>query len=188
MKPRSVPTIAALSVAGLFVLQMPCARVCFAQSNTSLSAQDQTFLNQAAQTERAQVELDGMTKYRALRPRVSDFGQQMAKADAATDQHLKVLAQSFGYRLPENLTATQQHDKAQLAVLSGGHFDIYYIDYIIRSCRNQRADFKREASDGQNPKVKAFAAENVSAIEQHLHVAQEIKRDLTGQAASAVGP
>lgn len=188
MNLTSILRITPLLGAGFFLLQKPLAQNCHAQDKTSLSSQDKTFLNDAAESVRAEVDLSQLTTGRASKTRIMEFAQQMVRDHGLTYQQLQKLAQGLGYNLSDHLSAQQHAEKAKLAAISGSQFDHCYIQTQVQDLRKEIVEFKREADEGEDPQVQAFAEKTLPVLEVHLRLAESIYRDINGQSAAAVGP
>jgi putative membrane protein len=57
--------------------------------------------------------------------------------------------------------------------LSGAAFDRAYMNAMLSDHRDDVSEFKREASAGQDPDIKAFASKALPTLEAHLQLAQD---------------
>jgi putative membrane protein len=68
----------------------------------------------------------------------------------------------------------KQVDK--LSQLSGPKFDKAFIHHAVKDHKKDIQEFKAEAQHGSNPSVRQFASNNVPVLEEHLNIAQNLKK------------
>jgi len=148
-----------------------------ADSN-NVSTADKHFVTEAAEGGLAEVELGQLAANKASSQNVKDFGQKMADDHGKANQELKDCAQKLGIGIPDHMSATEMAEKAKLSAYSGSHFDRSYMAHLLADHRQDIAAFKREAADGQNPEIKAFASKTLPTLEEHLRLAEQTERDI----------
>ncbi len=151
------------------------------QNQTNLSALDREFMLQAAQGGMAEVRLGQLASERAVSDEVKQYGQRMVKEHTQVNSQLAQLATQKGVTLPQDVNANQKALRARLGQIPGRRFDRVYMNEAgIKSHAEQAALFQREAQQGQDPDVKAFAARILPAIEDHLQDARAMTGTTTG--------
>jgi putative membrane protein len=70
----------------------------------------------------------------------------------------------------------EQEALDKIAKLSGPDFDKAYLEMEIRDHSKDLSAFRKEAKDGKDPDVKAWAAKAVAAIEEHLKMARDLSK------------
>ncbi len=149
---------------------------------TSLSASDTQFINQAAQGGMAEVELGQLALKQASSKAVKKYAQQMINEHTKVNNELMALATQKGVTPPTTIGAKYEAVRAKLSKLSGKNFDQAYMKQAgIQAHTEQAALFQRQAQQGQDPQLKAFAAKTLPAVQKHLQEAQA----MTGTKPSA---
>ncbi len=70
----------------------------------------------------------------------------------------------------------QQKMESRLAGLSGERFDRSYIKGQIHAHEAMLKLFQAEADEGRDRDLKAFAAQTVPVIQQHLSLAEQLRK------------
>lgn len=138
------------------------------------SSPDSSFYKDAAEGGIAEVETGNLAQQKATNPRVKSFGAMMVKDHSAANQKLKTIAASKNIDLPTSSSMGQMASKTQLEALSGDTFDKSYIKGMIKDHQDDIAMFKKEATTGQDPDAKAFAAATLPTLQAHLKAIQSI--------------
>jgi len=162
----------ALAVSAWAQSRTPTTRNVVARSGSA----DIEFILQAAQGGMGEVELGRVASQQASRDEVKKFGQRMVDDHGRGDEELKALAQSRGISLPSDLEPKQKALKDRLAKLTGANFDRTYMRNMVADHKMDVAEFRREATSGRDPEVKAWAAKMLPTLEDHLKEAQAANR------------
>jgi putative membrane protein len=150
-----------------------CAAPAFAQASSSGNA-DQNFVDFAAQTDMMEAHLAQMAMDKASAQGVKDYAQ-MLKTDHTNDyQQLGAAATKAGLTVPKGLDAAHDRMIAPLDKLKGTAFDHKYIQMMITGHEQAIARYKREANDGQNADMKAYANTALPVLQKHLDGAKDI--------------
>src|SRR5262249_35026470 len=99
----------------------------------------------------------------------------------STNQDLVQLASTKGLT-PETVVTGQQaegkvksHDlMTQWSKLSGAAFDREYMSSQVRAHEKAESLFKKEASNGSDPDLRAFAEKALPGVRGHLKLAREV--------------
>jgi putative membrane protein len=104
------------------------------------------------------------------------FAQQMVDAHQKTTSELKALLDSGKVKAQAatGMSDAQKSSFDELKNLSGKEFDDAYQDDQEDAHEDAVDVFKRYASEGDNPDLKAWAAKTVPALEHHLKMAEEL--------------
>jgi len=161
--------------AGLLVLG---AGSLFAQKNGSADrmnpgSADQTFMIKAAQGGMAEVELGNLAKSNAQSDAVKQFGQRMVDDHTKANDELKSIAAQKNVTLPTSLDAKDQATKDKLSSLHGAAFDKAYMSDMVKDHRKDISEFQKEADNGKDPDVKAFAGKTLPILQEHLRLAEK---------------
>ena len=161
--------IAAIVVAAAcVVVQAQAARA------QSVPDPDRNFMIEAARGGIAEVELGRLAGQRAATEPVRQLGQRLVMDHGAANQELIQLAQSKGVILPQEMDAAHRATMDRLMTLSGPAFDQAYMTEMIRDHQNDAALFMREAREGQDAQVRAWAMKTLPTIQEHQRLAYDI--------------
>src|SRR5580704_18909469 len=138
---------------------------------------DVKFYRDAAEGGMAEVAMGALAQQKARSQSVKDFGAQMVKDHSAANEKLKALAESKNITLPANPSVEEMTAKAKLQVLSGDSFDKSYIKGMIKDHEEDVAEFKKEATSGQDPDAREFARATLPTLEAHLKKIQSMAAD-----------
>jgi putative membrane protein len=149
----------------------------------SLSPQDKTFIHEAGAGNLAEAELGQLAEQRAATPAVREFGRWMhTDHELIGLKWLAAILKEEHEQFQPTLTAEQKQLKQKLEGLSGNQFDQQYIEAMVQTHEKTVPVFEKEAKEGHNPAIKAYAEDLTPVIEQHLAEAKELA-GMTGVAA-----
>jgi putative membrane protein len=138
------------------------------------STPDSSFYKKAAEGGMAEVELGKLAQEKSSNASVKEFGSMMISDHSAANEKLKTIAAAKNVKLPTSPSVGQMATKAKLEVLSGETFDKSYIKGMIEDHEEDIKEFKKEASSGQDPEAKAYAAATLPTLQTHLKKIQQI--------------
>ena len=93
---------------------------------------------------------------------VKKFGARMVADHGKANSELKSLAKEEGVELPgEKEPSSWKSDKD-------------YMSQMVKDHEKDLAEFEKEAKDGTDPDLKAFADKTSKTIRKHLEMAREI--------------
>ncbi len=168
----------ALAVAPAFALsstgQATNQQATGSTAKAAASKSDQAFVRAAARGGLVEVELGKLAQQKASSNDVKQFGERMVADHSKANDELKSLAESKNITLPTRMSARDQALYDRLSKLSGEAFDRAYIRAMVRDHRKDVNEFRREATSGRDPDVKAFASKTAPTLEEHLKQAREI--------------
>lgn len=139
-----------------------------------MTQMDTDFLNQAALGGLAEVQMGQLAVQKATNPEVKQFAQQMVDQHTQVNQQLMQLAQSKSVTPPTTLDPAMQQNMTRLQRERGAAFDRDYVRQQVAAHQAQVALFQREAAEGSDPDVKAFAAQTLPTLQQHLDEARKL--------------
>lgn len=148
------------------------------QSSTqsNLSKADQQFMVKAAQGGMAEVQMAQLAAQNSSSDAIKDYAQRMIQDHTQANNQLMALAAQKGVTLPTTLDSKQQATYDKLSKLTGPNFDKAYIKAAGTNAHTQQAAlFQREAQKGQDPDVKAFAAQVLPIVQDHLQMAKSLQ-------------
>ena len=137
-----------------------------ADSASSLSDKDKTFMKKAAKGGLMEVAMGQVAEQKAQSEDVKSFGKRMVTDHSKANDELKSIASKKGVQLPsKEHTIKWTSDKA-------------YVDMMVKDHEKDLAEFKEEASGGSDPDVKKFADDTSKVIQEHLDLVKEIQGKL----------
>jgi putative membrane protein len=137
-----------------------------AKAGSKLSAADKTFMMNAAKGGMMEVELGKQAAQNAQNADVKKFGNRMVTDHSKANGELMALAKEEGVSLPgAKAPGKWKSDKD-------------YMNAMVKDHQEDLAEFQKEAQNGTDPDVKAFAAKGVKMISTHLKLAQETQAKL----------
>jgi putative membrane protein len=140
----------------------------------SLSAEEKSFINEAAIGGLAEVEMGRVATKNAKSPDVKNFGQRMIDDHTKVNQELTQLASSKGITPPKELDAKNRATMESLSKLTGAQFDKEYMSHMVADHEKDVAAFQKQASQAKDPELKAFASKTLPTLEEHLQLAKSI--------------
>jgi putative membrane protein len=143
-----------------------------------VSDQDREFVNKAATGGLAEVELGRIAAQRATRPSVRSFGERMVTDHGRGNAELASLARSKGIEVPTALEPSQQAMRDRLSALSGNDFDRAYMSEMVRDHTEDVALFERAAEISSDPDLKAWAAQSLPMLREHLGLARQVNSEV----------
>jgi putative membrane protein len=178
--------LAAVSVSALLAAAPAWAQNTAAENRT-LSQQDKTFVEQAGAGNLAEAELGQLAEQRAERPAVKEFGRWMYTDHGLTaTKWLEAILRDEHETFHPTLTSEQTQLKQRLEGLRGSEFDRQYVEHMVQDHEKTIPIFEKEAKDGHNPWLKAYAEDLTPVLQQHLAEAKELAG--TGGVAEREGP
>jgi len=158
--------IFALVIGGMSLAGAAKAETTRAGEGSSLSAQDKTFMKKAAKGGMMEVAMGNVAEQNAQSDDVKSFGKRMVTDHSKANDELKSIASKKGVQLP-----TKEHSGKWTS-------DKAYIDMMVKDHEKDLAEFKEEASSGNDPDVKKFADDTAKVVQEHLDLAKEIQGKL----------
>ena len=160
--------------AGIACITAAAISLVAGQASAALSQADKTFAEKAASGGLAEVQMAQLAQQKAASPQVRQFANKMITDHSQANSDLEQIAEQEKITLPSqpdrHATATQQ----KLQGLSGTRFDEAYAREELRDHQEDVALFRKEATSGGNPALKAFAQKTLPILQQHLQMAQAL--------------
>ena len=156
----------ALMAAGLLNFAVP--------ASAALSSADREFVQEAASGGMAEVQAAQLAQQRANSPQIKDFASRMITDHTQANTELQQIAQQESITLPSQPTGKDAAAAKKLSGLNGAAFDKAYSQDQLSDHQQVVALFRKEASSGQDPALKAFAQKTLPILQQHLQMAQAL--------------
>ena len=162
-------------LAGLFsccVLSIPA----MAQNTGSAATTDQAFVDLAGQTDMTEAHLGQLAADQAASPGVKEFAQMLVTDHTADYTQLTAVATKASLTVPKGLDAKQQKMIAPYEKLHGKAFDRRFAHDMVAGHEAAIAAYNKEARDGQNADLKAYATQALPTLEKHRTAAQALEK------------
>lgn len=145
---------------------------------------DSHFMMKAAQGGMAEVELGNLAKDHASSDAVKTFGQHMVDDHTKANDELKALAGRKNVTLPTEVDAKDKATMNRLSKLKGAAFDRAYMRDMVADHKKDVAEFQREANNGKDSDVKAWAAKTLPTLQSHLKMAEDTHHQAMSSSSS----
>ena len=159
------------------------------QTLPTVSAQDQNFVTQAAESDQFEIQSSQIALQRSRNRRTRAYAQQMIDDHTQSSQRLAQLAQANGIPLPTGLGPDQE--RALAAIQNTQRiFDSEYFRQQAYGHQNAVAAYRTEINSGYNNDLKQFAQQTLPTIQHHLDEAESSRSMPMGRtpARSSVSP
>ena len=143
-------------------------------SPNSLSSRDRTFVMQAGQLSMMEVELGRLAVKRGSSAGVKQYGQEMVEEHTRANQELMQLVMQKQVELPTEMSTQNTATIDRLSELSGTSFDTAYKQAMIESHNQAIALFQAQSQQGQDPQLKAWAAQKLPNLQAHLKMVNQM--------------
>ncbi|MGK9167519.1 DUF4142 domain-containing protein [Inquilinus limosus] len=149
---------------------------------------DQVFAVAAARGGLAEVAFGKLAEAQGGSDAMRDFGRRMVRDHGRANDRLAELAKAAGIVLPDEMDAEHQAIHDRLKGLDGADFDRAYIASQITDHQVTAQLLEYEIGSGQDEDLKAFAAETLPVVFQHLQMAQRLHTEMAVQATAPPVP
>ncbi len=129
-------------------------------NDSQMKSPDQALIMKAAQGGMAEVAMGNIAKQNGGSDAVKQFGDKMVTDHSQANDQLKQLAQQKGITLPSSPSAKDKRTSKMLQSKQGSDFDKAYIQDMVKDHETDVAEFRKEAQNGKDPAVKAWAQNN----------------------------
>jgi putative membrane protein len=137
-----------------------------------LSAQDRTFMEDAAKGGMHEIQMGYLGIERGQSQAVKGFCQRLINDHKLANQELAALAKQKGVILPGD---DAKIISMQSAIKSGADFDKEFGRAMFEEHRQAISAFEKEASSGSDPDVTNWARKTLPTLRAHLAEAQELE-------------
>ena len=134
---------------------------------------DSKFATDAASGGMAEVEFGKLALSKTHIASLKKFAQMMVNDHGKANDELKAIAQKKNITLPDAVDNDHKQKIADLEKKQGKDFDKAYVDAMIDGHKKTLDLMEKEAKDGKDADLKAFAEKMVPTVKMHL---ESIKR------------
>jgi len=151
------------------------------QSGTSakLSDSEKQLLQKIADANKAEIEMGQLAQSNASSPKVKDFGQKLVADHTQNNQQLQQIAQQKGVQLQDQEKPPEQSMKSKMENMKGAQFDKAFLQHERDDHAKLLKELQQQQDQVQDPDVKNFISQTITAVQQHLDAAQASKATST---------
>ncbi len=140
---------------------------------------DAKFLRDAAKDNAFEIEASKIAAQKATDPNVKQFAEKLASDHTQLSTDLSNLAGSKGVSVSSaQLEKGDMKKLDKLNKATGKDFDKLYVKDMVKDHKEDIKAFKSEASKGKDPDVEKWASNHISALQQHLDMAQDLQKEI----------
>ena len=137
---------------------------------------DREFMEKAAEAGHTEIDASKLAQSKASSAEVKSFASTMITDHSKVGSELDQLAASKNVKVPTEPSVAQRAKIKLLEASSGTSFDKHYANEIgVAAHKDAVALFQKEAAQGSDPDVKAFAAKTLPGLNHHLEMATALQ-------------
>jgi len=141
----------------------------------TLAGADQNFLNDAVQSDLAEINMGKLAQQKGQSQGVKDFGRMLEQDHSQHLEKAKQAGQQMGMTPPSEPNTKQKKMYDQLNSLSGSQFDRQFAQEMVADHKEDIGKFEKRARS-KGP-LADFAQQTIPTLQKHLQAAES----LTGQ-------
>ena len=138
-----------------------------------LKHRDHEFVEKAAKSGMEEVSISKVAVDRAQNPQIKDFAQMMVTDHTGANSELTMIATNKAVTLPEDKTNVEKWSNR-----SAKDFDQEYIEKMVSDHKEAVELFEKEAKNGEDADLKAFAEKTLPTLQAHLDKAKALKMEV----------
>lgn len=139
---------------------------------------DAEFATKAAAGGMAEVEFGKIALTKTVDPQIKAFADMMVKDHGKANEELMNLATGKNITLPTVLDEEHQKKFDELSKLNGKDFDKEYVKIMVDGHKKTLDLMDKEAKDGKDADLAAFASKTSSIVKAHLDMIQKIHNSM----------
>lgn len=147
-------------------------------------ASDEQFVKEASSGGMTEVKLGKLAQEKGASETVKKFGARMVSDHTKAGDNLKQAASRANIAVSNTMEAKDQDVYNKLSRLSGDSFDREYAKDMVEDHMHDVSEFRKEATNGQNDPIKSFASETLPTLQEHLKMAQDMQKSVSGSAST----
>jgi putative membrane protein len=130
-------------------------------------ADSKEFAMKAAESGMLEVKLGQLAQQKAQSQEVKRLGQMLEQDHTQANQQLMAIAKQKNIDIPADLKGENQEQYQAFQQLEGKDFDNAFLLFNVKSHLKSVMMFQKEAQNGTDAEVKAFAAQTLPKLQQH---------------------
>ncbi|MEJ5996297.1 DUF4142 domain-containing protein [Pedobacter sp. Du54] len=139
---------------------------------------DAEFATKSAAAGMAEVELGKLALTKATNSQVKEFASMMVSDHGKANEELMAIATAKNITLPASLDEDHQKMWDELNAKTGTDFDKKYVDDMVNGHKKVVDLMEKQAKDGEDADLKAFAAKTAPIVKAHLDAIKKIQDSL----------
>jgi len=139
---------------------------------------DSKFVVKATSGVTMETELGTYAGKNAVTPGVKMFGENMVKDHSKDKEMLTKLASAKNITIPARTGEDFQQNINKITSKKGIEFDKAYMSFMVSDHKDDISEFEKEAKEGNDADVKAFAAKGLPILKHHLSMAKSLNDQL----------
>ncbi len=136
---------------------------------------DAEFATKSAAAGMAEVELGKLALTKSTNAQVKEFATMMVSDHGKANEELMAIAAAKNITLPTTLDEDHQKMWNDLNGKAGADFDKKYVDDMVDGHKKVLDLMEKQAKDGTDADLKAFAAKTAPVVKAHLDMIKRIK-------------
>ncbi len=154
-----------------------------AQTTPLAAERDEDFVKDIAQASEVEIAASKLAVTKASNAEVKAYAQKLIDEHTAASKELEVLVKSKNASWPPDdpgmKSKKQKHESLQ--TLTGAEFDKEYLEDMINDHESALSRVGRQATNGKDASIKAFASKMQPKLLEHLKMARDLKAKLFKQ-------
>jgi putative membrane protein len=146
-----------------------------AGSGEAGSGRDEDFVKDVASGGLMELELARLAQQNAQSVRVKNFAAMIVKEHTKANEELRTIASNKNFTFPAAMENTDNSKINDLQEERGADFDRKFMDQMVDDHEKNVDKFKRQAENGSDPELKAFATKILPVLIAHQDSARIIK-------------
>ena len=141
-----------------------------------LAMVDKRFLENAAQSNKTEIEGSQLAKTKTKNPDILSFAEKLIEDHTKANSELAALAKSKGVEVPNEPSIMEKGKLKYLSTRDGAGFDESFVNNIGIAAHEVTIKlFETAAKEAKDPEIKQFAQKMLPELNMHLEHAKELK-------------
>lgn len=164
-------------LAALLATGMAASAPAFAQTTTTATKADQTFLTKAIEGNFAEIEMGKLAQEKGQSQGVKDFGAMLVQDHTDGNTKAMDLAHQMNVsNTPTAPTKKQMADHERLMKLSGDKFDAEFAKHMTMDHKEDIAEYTKQSKMKSDDPTASFAAQTLPVLQKHLQAAEGLEK------------
>jgi putative membrane protein len=139
---------------------------------------DEDFVREAARMSQMELELGRYAQQNAQNPRVKQFGAMLVRDHSKASEELRGIAAKKNINISDAMEDSHRNKISDLQEKSGSEFDEDFMKEMVDDHEKAVDKFKKQAEEGEDSELKAFAAKTLPVLLMHQDSAKNIREAL----------
>lgn len=142
-----------------------------------VAAAERTFITEAAASGQAEIDASRMMAARSSDPSIKTYARQLEREHLSANDELKRIAEGKGIVVPVIASKETRDLLDRLRGMPTTESDRTFVrEFGIETHNKAIQLFEKEAREGQDPQLRAFAEQTLPRLREHLTMAQQLQR------------